>query len=375
MDLLLRFSLCSALFVTAACGRTGLRDDPPRLRDAGPLADAPGPTPDAPTSVEVPLGRAQIEAMFVVDRSGSMELPIEAGGPSRWEALVAALAAVDEGVEHVAVGASLFPDEHLPDGDDRARYCATTEGVLLAPELGGLERLVAHLREGPRPRGGTPTAAALAATLAAVDPSLDARRAWVLVTDGAPNCAPDPFPSTCACSTVPAECDEDLTGLLCIDEDGTLAAIERAVERGIPVVVVGIDDPDRPDLSAVLDRMALVGGRPRPTGPHRYYSARSAEQLREALAAIGHELSSCTFVPAIGGGLGGVVRVAIGGIDVPPSAVDGWTPAALVPDAIQLHGEACTAAVGTGARVVAWIEPVDRSALREAGRGRELWER
>lgn len=355
-----------ALVSLIGCSRTGLG-----MRDAGPLLDAA--PDDAPPLVEIPLGLARVEVLMVVDRSGSMQLSIEPGGASRWDALLGALARASAELDEVAVGASLFPAERLPGGEDPARFCATMDGLALAPALGGLPRLVEHMRSGPPPRGGTPTAAALEATLASLDPASAARRALVLITDGAPNCAPDPAPEGCACSTVSAECEDDLTGLLCIDDDGTLAAIEQATRRGIPVVVVGIDDPARPELSAILDRMAIAGGHPRRDGPHRYYAARSAAELREALVAIGREVSPCTFVPDAVGPLDGVASVSLGGAPIAPGPIDGWTPSPILPGAIQLHGAACAAAVRTGAPVVAWIElPPESAAMLGEEPTREL---
>lgn len=344
--------LASLSFAASACSRTAVH--PPLVLDAG-ASDA------LVSRVPVPLARASIDAVMVVDRSGSMTRPMDPrdpDGPSRWEALIAALdVAIDVLDPEVRLGAELFPDERLNGDDDRARFCASSPELTLPPTFDGGARLVERMQSGPPPRGGTPTAAAIVAAHEALRISSSSRRAMILVTDGAPNCSVDP-PSECVCSTHPDECRADPLGLLCLDDEGALSAIDTALADGIPVVVIGIDDPARPELAAILDRMAIAGGRPRPEGsPHRYHSARSPAELAAALTAISSGLAECTFVPAgTLGPIGSVVSIEVGGRAVPPSPIDGWTPSALLPDAIDLHGPACEAALRSERPIIAYLD-------------------
>jgi hypothetical protein len=350
------------VLAVGACSRTGVRD--PRrdaaLSDAGPGAPTSPDTGVLPpidggeVPVPIPLDRPAIDAVLVIDRSGSMLRPIDASepsGPSRWQALTDALEVGRAAIAStVRVGAELFPDERIDDGDDRARFCRTSPGLELPLALGGAAALVERMRTGPLPRGGTPTAAAMQAALASLRASRSTRRVIVLVTDGAPNCG---APSIdCTCSTTPAECAVDPFGLLCLDDDGTIASIEAAWREGIPVVVIGIDDPSRPELGAILDRMAIAGGRARPLGsPHRFHSARSSSELDAALASIGAGLSECTFIPPAGS-TAPVASITVGGRTIPPGMINGWTASPVLSDAIDLHGSACSLA--RTAPVLAW---------------------
>src|SRR5690349_14620367 len=108
--------LASAL-LGGGCGRTAPFDAP--RRDGGPPEDAPADAHD-PFLTIVPLSHALVDVVFVVDRSGSMELPMDEGdvlGPSRWDALTIALERTLDVIDpEVVVGAKLFPDR-APDGD------------------------------------------------------------------------------------------------------------------------------------------------------------------------------------------------------------------------------------------------------------------
>jgi hypothetical protein len=135
------------------------------------------------------------------------------------------------------------------------------------------------------------------------------------------------------------------------------------VSAGVPVIVVGIDDPQRPDLAMVLDRMAVAGGRPRPEGSsHRFHSARSSSELEAALAEIGAGLSACTFVPDGSGVLGGDMTLEIGSATVPESRTDGWTLSSVATNAVELHGSYCELALRRDRPIVARVRlPIDET--------------
>jgi hypothetical protein len=339
-----------------ACSRTGIGIG--EALDAGARADVLDE--DAASVTIVPLSHARIELVLVVDRSGSMEQPIDEadpGGPTRWEALTTALErALGALAADVVVGAKLYPDES--DGPlDPLALCATSPTLTIAPASDGRTRVIDEMRAS-RPRGGTPTAQAIDVALTALDGSPFTRRAVLLVTDGAPNCNADTGvpPDRCICSTDPAECARDTTGLLCLDDRQALDAIDRAVIGHVPVIVVGIDDPGRPDLAAVLDRMAIVGSRPRPEGSaHRFHSVRSAEQLEAALESVSAEISACTFVPDGSGVLGGEMTIELGGARVPESPIDGWIASPVSLNAVELRGSYCEQALRRDRSLVARV--------------------
>jgi hypothetical protein len=332
--------------LTLACSRTGIEIR--ESLDAGARVDAHGE--DAASITLVPLAHARVELLLVIDRSGSMVQPIDEtdpSGPTRWRALTDAFESALAGLApDVIVGAKLYPDESDGDLDPRV-LCASSPELTLAPARDGATRVIAAMRA-TRPRGGTPTAGAIDVTLTALDGSPFTRRVVLLVTDGAPNCDADTgVPADrCICSTDPPECARDTTGLLCLDDVRTLDAIERAVSAGVPVIVVGIDDASRPELAAVLDRMAVAGGRPRPEGAaHRFHSVRSAEQLQAALESVSTEISACTFVPDGAGMLGGEMTIELGGMTVPQSPIDGWIASPVTLDAVELRGSYCAQAL------------------------------
>ena len=126
----------------------------------------------------------------------------------------------------------------------------------------------------------------------------------VLATDGGPNCNPSPGVDhdVCVCTSAPVDCASPTRGVYqCLDDTRTIGTIRSAYDRGIPVYVVGIEDPNRTDLSDVLDRMAVAGGRARNiSGERRFYNVRSADALRGALEEISSAITSCTYqVPRV----------------------------------------------------------------------------
>jgi hypothetical protein len=315
----------------------------------------------ASAETTIPLSRARVDVVLLLDRSGSMQQPIDEDDPesaTRWEALTLALAQALASVDpEIDVGAKLYPDE-TPDGSfDPAALCSASPRLTIAPSPASVGRIVERMRSAMPPRGGTPTAEAISVALTELSGSRLSRHAIVLVTDGAPNCnAALEGQLTCVCSTDPRKCAGAANGLLCLDDARTLDTIDRAAAAGVPVIVVGIDDPSRPELGDVLDRMAIAGGHPRPEGSgRRFHSARSAAELEAALALIGSGLGACTFVPDGAGVLGGDIVLEIGGMPVPQSPTEGWTLAPIATNAIELHGTYCELALRPDRQVVARI--------------------
>ena len=150
------------------------------------------------------------------------------------------------------------------------------------------------------PIGGTPTGGALrVAREFFAEPEEGTVPFVVLVTDGAPNCNPDPIPPppVCICTSPdPTRCDPMMfadASLQCLDAPRALEELNLLTSAGIPTFVLGITR--QADLVEVLDSMAVAGGRPRTTGPRRYYDAQTEAELNEALDAINDSITSCAF--------------------------------------------------------------------------------
>lgn len=364
--------------IIAGCGaKTGLLIPEPEL-DGGvdapidaPL-DVPTDTPlDVPEDAPICVPRTfelmtrGSQVVIAVDRSSSMRYDLVGNdpprGPDRWtllrDALRGALTAdIDRRVE---VGAKFFPRPLRPDEPATIDLvCSSAPGLDLRPATRNVSRLL-DIFATTEPGGGTPTATALwdVRDFYRTDPG-DLPRFVLLATDGGPNCngAPSPPPPTCLCTGPdPSFCDprtSPIAGYNCIDQRRTLDVISELYDDlGVPVFVVGIDDPNRPDLSAVLDRMAVAGGRPLPPGaPHRYYSVRRVDDLRDALGEITDAIARCVYTIRPAPTADAEVEIRVGGVPVPrdPSQTDGWD--FLVPNRTQigLFGSACEATAGGG---------------------------
>ncbi len=339
-----------ALVATLGCGaKTGLLVPDAEVEidasleldaglDAPPLIDAS--CPDRP----VELIRTDVETIFVMDGSGSMGftwdgLPFGTGLPSRWTIVHDTLATVLPPVDRLlSIGAKVFPDGSV---------CDVRPGLDVAPHVGAT-RDVLDLFDRWRPEGGTPTAAALRQTL---DVPAEGPRVIVATMDGGPNCNDDPGvpPDTCICTGPRRSClapppDGPES---CLDAAATLAVTREAYEtRGTPVIVVGIDDPSRPDLSDFLDEMAIAGGWPRPVGAdRRFFNARDPEDLGTAFEEIADLVSRCVLSVASTPPPDATVVVHLDGEVVPedPTHTDGWDWTDRDRGAIAFFGASCEA--------------------------------
>jgi hypothetical protein len=179
----------------------------------------------------------------------------------------------------------------------------------------------------------------------------------VLATDGAPNCNPDTGlpPGVCVC-TWNAGCTDPLVGpYLCLDDDRTLRSIDAAVALGIPVYVVGIENPERPDLSDVLDRLAVAGGRPRmDPRERRFFNVRAPDDLARALGQITDTIGRCVFqVPDRLAGADIVLEVDGRVVEHDPARVDGWDWTVPGGAELTLFGRSCERAARAGSIVAA----------------------
>lgn len=362
-----------ALALIAGCGaKTGLL-----IPDAGPDAgmDAgPDAGMDAGRCIPQPvaLERRGGQVMFVIDRSNSMADTFDGrdpvgGEPTRWtlvgDVLGQVLADADPLLE---VGGKFYPQFNLdPAGPEEA--CAVDEGVDLPPARGNADRLLGVFST-TSPAGGTPTAFALEEVrdFYARRPAANIPRFVILATDGGPNCNPDTGVSRfeCVCTGQPDSCASpdaaEFGPYNCLDEARTIAAIEDIFgTHEIPVYVIGILDPTRPDLADVLDRMAVAGGRPREMpGEREFYDVGDPAELRGALMTITDSIAECVFVMQPAARETDIVTVSIDGVMIPrdTSRVDGWDFTTSERGEITLFGGACERVTRTGGEVIAHIE-------------------
>jgi hypothetical protein len=329
---------------------------------------------------ELALERRGAQLLFVVDRSNSMNRTLddrvpEPGEDTRWELVAQVLDEVLSEADPtlLEVGAEFFPGI-IPDRPDIGpmEACAVDPGIDLRPGPGNVDRLLAFF-DSTGPDGGTPTAAALEEVRSYFErrPTLNVPRFVILATDGGPNCNPSPTPPPpmCVCTGQPGQCNPaeppvgvgEYAAYNCLDENPTLNVIERLFdELGIPVYVIGIDDPTRPDLATVLDRMAIEGGRPRDEdlGGRRFYSVRRPADLRGALTTITESISNCVFEVSPPPTADATVSVTIDGLRVPRdrTRTEGWDFTTPERDELTLFGGACERATRTEGEVLAIVE-------------------
>lgn len=276
------------------------------------------------------------EVMLVLDRSSSMANTFSAG--TRWTNLVAALERALPAVNsQMALGLTLFP------GASTGQECAAPTAPELLPAVGQVSDILSKLRVS-RLIGGTPTAEALDVAARQLDSAHP--RALVLATDGLPNCNPGLNPATCACSL--SACP---TAYGCTDDARTLARLSAWTEAGIPTWVIGIGN----DVAgnALLDAMALAGGRPNATSP-RYVQALSTEALDAALAQLRDELTSCVFTASSVPDTAGTAVLSLDGVFVPydASGVNGWSWSSQARGELALRGDWCRKAIAATDPVV-----------------------
>lgn len=355
-----------ALALLAGCGaKTGLTI-PDVPMDAPPIPDAPD-APDTPPICipgEFEIVPASADVVFVIDRSGSMRQAIDGDemrprAEWRWtllgEALEVAFSRFDD---RVRVGGEFYPDEMemtIPPPPP-AEACRSSSGIDVPISATGEAAILATF---PRtdPFGGTPTAVAVAEAAAALRRAGSPRRFIVLATDGGPNCNDRLDARTCVCtSAMPGDCavDLDLGRYACLDDTRTVRTISEAAGAGTPVFVIGIEPTGRPELTDVLERMAVAGGRPRMVpGERAFYSVASEAELAEALDAITGSISRCGFVSPSVPVDESTFSIEIDGVPVARTAWE-WVDRAR--GELELGAEACARASRPGARIVAIVD-------------------
>ncbi len=331
-----------------ACGaKTGLS-----VPDAG--LDADVPEADVFVRFEVCVAgrfnmvRRSARLLFVIDRSGSMNAPLEmSSARTRWEAMRGALVETLPRYERaLEMGAFVYPRVPTDTAPASLQNCELTGGdsVDSLPARAN-SRGVLDAIDRAGPRGATPTAAAL---VRATDflRARDARgvaQYIVLATDGLPNCNRTLDPQTCRCFD-PATCRAQPSGTFAsIDDTSSIAAVDRARGLGIATWVIGIDGDLDAQYLDILDRMAVAGGRARPGTDRRYYSIRAEGQLTEAFEAIQRTVAECAYVTPSRPDNPDRITVEVDGVAVPrdPTRRDGWDWTDRDYGEVTLFGAAC----------------------------------
>jgi hypothetical protein len=273
--------------------------------------------------------RTPVDVFVVLDRSSTMYYSIaedcycapSIGGSTsnlcasltnctnRWDAVKSALTQTMSTMTTVNWGLLLYP---TPNAD----VCAVTGAPQVPLGIASSSSAVPNAIAAAAAKGNTPTAAAIKAAagyLPTIDDGL--KRAILLATDGAPNCAAGQPPGT-------------------DDMQATLDEIAAVNALGLPVYVVGIG----PSVGN-LDSMAKAGG------TNGYYPATSPKQLADALYEISRIVAtSCTFETPASPPVEARVWVYVDKQLVLPSGLDGsadgWTFGA-TSSTIVLTGSVC----------------------------------
>jgi hypothetical protein len=245
------------------------------------------------------------DVLFVVDRSGSMNLRT-LDGTSRWNALVSAVRAVLPALDtSLFMGLVIFPD---PDA------CSVPLSPVV-PIVAPSASVIASYLAARGPSGATPTLAALQTAERYMGAySTTRRRFIVLATDGEPNC-------TSSLSEVVAR----------------IASIRTRLN--VETFVLGIPGTDL-SLYAALNAMAQAGGRAR-SGVVNFYEAGSTSQLESALRAITAAASSCTYRLGSAPTRPDLVTLQFDGRMVARDASNGWSYTDATNREIRFNGSAC----------------------------------
>lgn len=304
--------LCAVLL---ALGCTPAEERPGyygETRDAGtrpeggllPFESGPPPTDGAGYCGNqlIPVILERPNVYFVMDRSGSMDAPVDRY--DRYTTARLAIAEVLRAIGHrISYGAAVLPAFRNPD------YCATGEQVFAVTQ--GDPMSADRTKNGPTlqaflrllgsypPSGNTP----VAATLVALTPTLVAlpgRTVAILATDGGPNCNAGARCNADRCilniegaylGNQPCAgdfncCDPENVrdgSRLCVDDDATLAALQSLAQGGVSTYVVGLPGSDV--YADVLNAFAQAGQTAR-EGATRYYAAEDQLALTAALREI-----------------------------------------------------------------------------------------
>lgn len=350
---------------TFACSNGGRLDPAALVHPSAPASSAPSSqvTAPAPAACGQFCGATFLHEVqnypnlyFLVDRSGSMDDPIDGSPYNKYDTARAVLGKLLNVIGHrVSYGASVFPESTSGCGPGREIFAPAVGGLpacdgTLDPTLRSFLKAFGYFA----PDGATPTAAALSSLSTELE-SFDGDTYLVLITDGAPNCNID---ATCtadqctlnieggsfgqlACTSSFNCCDPRNTGPdaggNCVDADATEHEVAALAKHGIPTYVVGM--PGAAPYTDVLNRLAVAGGTAR-DGDTSYYAVNDQSDLEQALYAIGTGIAiRCTIDLDAPPDDPALVNVYFDGDIVPADPDNGWSWAS--DTSIQVNGDAC----------------------------------
>ena len=108
--------------------------------------------------------------------------------------------------------------------------------------------------------------------------------------------------------------------------------------------MIGIQDESESRLVAVLNRLAIAGGRPRVGSTQRYFPATSQAALQAALETIRDQIAGCVFLTTSVPDQDGSLVLTLGGTMVPEDRDNGWQWSKWSNGELLLTGAACEVA-------------------------------
>ncbi|MFH2008158.1 MAG: hypothetical protein ABI333_16365, partial [bacterium] len=140
------------------------------------------------------------------------------------------------------------------------------------------------------------------------------------------------------CTNHPATC---MFGFTCLDDDQTLTVIDDLRAAGIDTVVIGL--AGTAEYEALLNAMAVAGGRPQVGGSTDYYPAGNQAEILQALQTIAVTMISCEIVLEEPPDMPDLVRIYMDGIEVTrdQGQQNGWDYTDGSNTTIALYGDAC----------------------------------
>lgn len=318
--------------------------------DTHDVIDDDSPVMDSCVVTTVALTQRSVEAMFVIDRSGSMNFDLEGrmgGVPVRWDVLRSGLAQSLPAYQSIVdMGAYFYPAQF--DGSF-TRPCRLATSIDVVPARNNVAAILDQF-DHTSPYGATPTVDALerAGQFVLSRMTRSHRGAIVLATDGGPNCNAALNPATCQCTgtneTGMPTCNG--MGYFCLDDMRAVDTVTRFASLGIPTYVIGIDDPMHPEYTDTLNRVAVAGGHPA-VGATQFFSIRNVAGLVDAFNVIQQSIARCSFVLPAASRDPDLFAVQIAGVfeTRDTTHTDGWDWTSGDFDEIALYGGACERAV------------------------------
>jgi len=290
---------------------------------------------DTCQSVTVKPQRVAPHMLILFDRSDSMRVY------KRWAPSVSAVKSITKALDtKIEFGLMAFPNT-AGDNCDAATTADVTIGL-------NHSAAIASSLDGMNPGGYTPTAPSLEAAseiLGSVSQDPDAigvaEKYVLLVTDGAPNCYNNKFPSNY--DPVP----QSVTG--------SVDAISQMTQAGIKTYVIGYDTQKDAKLRDALNQMAAAGG----TGDTMHRAVENEAGLLAEFQEIAGNAVTCTY--ALEKPLSDVTKVSVKLDDTPlplNGATTGWTPTADNRQ-VTITGEACQALKSVADHTVNIVETCD----------------